>query len=311
MKVLLIDTTHPILEEMLSQNGIELIDGTHWDVSEILNQLHSFEGVVVRSRIPIDETFFEHATSLKCIGRFGAGLENINLSVAAKHKVECFNVPEGNRQAVAEHTLALILNLLNHIRRADREVREGVWRRHENTGMELSGKTVGIIGLGNMGQAFARVLSGFNVEIIAYDPYIQPWPNDDVTSVPLEELRSRADIVSIHTPLTDETKGWIDLDFLSKLKPGALVINTARGPILKIEDLLTSIESGHIRGAGLDVLEFESSAFKLQLEGNPVFQKLIESDKVILTPHIGGWTKEAFEKMGRFLAEKMIRTLNS
>lgn len=284
------------------------MDATTWDREKILSELKNYEGVVIRSRIPVDLDFFQAATKLKCIGRFGAGLENIDLDLAAKHGVTCLNVPEGNRQAVGEHALALLLNLMNHIRRADQQVRNGIWDRHGNTGTELSGKTIGIIGLGNMGQSFAKVLSGFDVNIIAYDPYIAKWPMSNVESVSLEELQSKADIVSIHTPLTAETKGWLNRAFWNALTKPIYFINTARGPIVDTQDLLNAIEEGKVVAAGLDVLEFESKSFHLQKE-NPVFQQLIAEERVILTPHIGGWTTEAFEKMGKILAEKMIGVL--
>lgn len=309
MKVLLIDSTHPLLEESLKEGGLELVDGTKWTEEEVLNELSNFEGVVIRSRIPVDETFFEAASKLKCIGRFGAGLENINLKLAEKHGVTCLNVPEGNRQAVAEHTLGLLLNLMNHIRRADTEVRSGVWRRHENTGLELSGKTVGIIGLGNMGQAFARVLSGFNVKIIACDPYIETWPNSNIERVTLQDIQARADVISMHVPLTDETLNMVDADFWRKVERPVFFINTARGPVVSTEALLDAIDSGKVIGAGLDVLEFESKSFKMDALNHAVFKRLVESDQVILSPHVGGWTKEAFEKMGRILGEKMVRVL--
>lgn len=310
MKVLIIDSTHPLLEDTLRKNGAELVDGTKWSKEEVLLNISTFDGAVVRSRFPIDSAFFAAATSLKCIGRFGAGLENIDLNQAAKHNVACFNVPEGNRQAVAEHALGLLLNLMNRIRIADTEVRQGIWHRHENTGDELFGKTVGIIGLGNMGTAFANVLSGFNVRLLAYDPYLNDWP-ENVESVTLDELTARADVISVHVPLTEETRGMINESFFVKLAKPVYLINTARGPVLNTAELLKAIDNGQIKGAGLDVLEFESSAFKLQIEENPVFQKLIQSDQVILSPHVGGWTVEAFEKMAVFLAEKMIKHLKS
>ncbi|TNE29031.1 MAG: hydroxyacid dehydrogenase [Bacteroidetes bacterium] len=310
MKVLIIDSTHPLLEETLRKNGFELVDGTGWNKEEVLENISDFTGVVVRSKFPLDEAFFRAATSLKCIGRFGAGLENIDLDAAERHNVTCFNVPEGNRQAVAEHALALLLNLMNHIRIADIEVRHGLWKRHENTGEELSGKTVGIIGLGNMGSAFANVLRGFNVQLLANDPYKTDWP-ENIKSVSLDELASKADVVSIHVPLTEETRGMINETFFNRLDKPIYFLNTARGPVLKTQDLLKALDRGQVKGAGLDVLEFESSAFKLQIEENPVFQKLVQDDRVLLSPHIGGWTVEAFEKMALHLAEKMIKHLKS
>lgn len=310
MKILLIDTTHPVLPTLLGRAGFDVVDGTAWPEEQIHEHLPSMDGVVIRSRIPVQEEFFSHAKSLKCIGRFGAGLENINLELAQKHGIICHNVPEGNRQAVGEHTLALLLNLLNHIRKADAEVRNGIWDRHGNTGTEISGKTVGIIGLGNMGQSFAKVLGGFDVDIIAYDPYIEKWPANNVRSVSLKELCDTADVISIHTPLTDETRGWIDRDFWKVVVKPVYFLDSARGPIVNTEDLLEAIQKGTVLGAGLDVLEFESKSFKLNHDSNPVLQELLSSEKVILTPHVGGWTTEAFQKMGELLAQKMIRTLN-
>ncbi|NVK29153.1 MAG: hypothetical protein HWE14_13960 [Flavobacteriia bacterium] len=309
MRILLIDTTHPSLPALLARAGFELVDGTTWTETEIHNALPEMDGVVIRSRIPVQDEFFTHAINLKCIGRFGAGLENINLDLAKSKKIVCHNVPKGNRQAVGEHALALLLNLLNHIRKADSEVRKGVWDRHGNTGTELSGKTVGIIGLGNMGQSFAKVLGGFDVDIIAYDPYLQHWPANNVRSVSLKELQASSDIISIHTPLTEETRGWINQSFWTEVKKQVYLINTARGPIVNTEALLDSIREGKVIGAGLDVLEFESKSFKLNRDSNPILQELLKSDKVILSPHVGGWTAEAFQKMGELLAQKMIRTL--
>lgn len=309
MKILLIDSTHPLLEEKLQKAGHELIDGTQWNREKILSEFYRFEGVVIRSRIPVDEEFFANAKNLKCIGRFGAGLENIDLNLAEKHGVICHNVPEGNRQAVAEHSLALLLNLMNHIRRADSEVRNGVWKRHENTGVELSGKTVGIIGLGNMGQAFARVLKGFDVRIIACDPYLKEWPSD-VEQVSLEILQKRADVISMHVPLTEETRNMVNQSFWEAVEKSVFFINTARGPVVNTSDLLDAIDIGKIKGAGLDVLDMESKSFALNADSNPIFQRLKSSDRVLLTPHVGGWTKEAFEKMGLVLADKMIATFS-
>lgn len=311
MKILLIDTTHPLLESTLEKAGHQLTDGTNWTHQEVLSNLKNYEGVVIRSRIPVDEAFFQAAEKLKCIGRFGAGLENINLDIAAQHGVTCLNVPEGNRQAVGEHTLGLLLSLMNNLRRADREVRSGVWKRHENTGIELSGKTVGIIGFGNMGQSFARVLQGFDVTILANDPYLENWPEDLAQSASLPKLQEQADVISLHVPLTEETRQMVDNSFWQSVKKPVFFINTARGPIVNTETLLNAIDAEKVLGAGLDVLEFESKSFKMDAHNNPIFKRLIESDKVLLSPHIGGWTVEAFEKMGRILAEKMIGVLEN
>lgn len=309
MNVLLIDSTHLILEEKLRGAGHKVIDGTTWSRERVLAELHQFEGAVIRSRFPIDESFFKAGTNLKCIGRFGAGLENIDLRAAEQFGVSCLNAPEGNRQAVGEHALGLLLNLMNHIRRADAEVRQGLWRRHENTGFELSGKKVGIIGLGNMGRSFAKVLSGFDANLIACDPYVHPWPDSNIEQVSLEELQEKADIISLHVPLTEDTRHMIDDRFWQNTQKSVFFINTARGPVVDTEALLTAIERGKVLGAGLDVNEFESNSFKLDTSENPVLARLIESENVLLTPHIAGWTAEAFEKMATVLADKMIEVL--
>lgn len=310
MKILIIDSTHPLLEKHLSAAGFDLTDGTKWSEEEILKELSVYDGVVIRSRVPVNRDFFEAGKNLKCIGRFGAGLENIDPEEAKKHGVTCFNVPEGNRQSVAEHSLALLLNLMNHIRRADTEVRDGLWQRHSNTGLELSGKTVGIIGLGNMGQSFARVLRGFDVEILGHDPYIHPWPMESVTPVDPDTLLQRSDVISLHVPLTEKTRGMVNRNFFDRLGKPIFLINTARGQVLRTEDLLNAIADGKVLGAGLDVLEFESRSFGLDSATDPVLVRLLENDQVLLTPHVGGWTKEAFEKMAVALANKMIAHLS-
>lgn len=312
MKVLLIDSTHPLLESSLREAGHEVVEAFDWPLDRILGILPEYHGVVIRSRIPVDRTFLDAASKLKCIGRFGAGLENIDVEYAASKGISCLNVPEGNRRAVAEHSLGLLLNLMNHMRRADNQVRQGIWDRHGNTGTELTGKTVGIIGFGNMGRDFARVLRGFDVNVIAYDPYLSPWPEEpQANAVSLGELQQQADVVSMHVPLTDETRGMADARFFSSFSKPIFFLNTARGPVVSTAALIEAIEQNKVIAAGLDVLEYESKAFAIEVHDNPVFQSLVGSDRVLLSPHVAGWTDEAFAKMGKFLGEKMNAALKS
>ncbi len=310
MRILEIDSTDPLLRETLERAGHQLVEGHHLDRNGILEVIEEYHAIVIRSKFTLDRDFLSKARHLKCIGRFGAGLENIDTDYATKLGINCFNAPEGNRQAVAEHTLTLILAIFNHLKKADLEVRSGTWDRKGNTGLELFGKTVGIIGFGNTGQAFARTISGFNCEVMVCDPYLEDWPSLGQVQVDLPTLLSRSDVISLHVPLTDETRGMVNAEFLGLIKQDALLINTSRGPIVQTTHLLDAIDSGKLMGAGLDVNEFESKSFKLDASENPELSRLLGHAKVLLTPHVGGWTKEAFEKMGLVLAKKMMTVLN-
>lgn len=314
MKVLLIDTMHPAFREELARRGIETVAGDQLTRAEILHNIHTYSGLAIRSRFKIDANFLQQiAGSIRCIGRAGAGMENIDLTAAREYQITCVNAPEGNRDAVAEHAMGMLLMLLNHLRRADAEVRQGRWRREENRGHELSGKTVGIIGFGNMGSAFARRLQGFDVTILAHDPYItiEPalWPF--VRQCSEAELLRTADVVSLHVPLTTATDGFIHKGWFNQLQKPIYLINTARGRNVVTADLVEALENGRVTGAALDVLEYEAVSFE-QLDTTQLpapFQYLIASDRVVLSPHIAGWTHESNEKIARILAGRMADVL--
>lgn len=309
MRVLFIDNVHPLIAERFSKLGWQCDYMLKESREEIINAIGGYDGLVLRSRIRIDEDFLSKATNLKFIGRPGAGLENIDLDYCEAHGIKVFRSPEGNRDAVAEHAIGMILMLLNNLKRADNEVRQGIWKREENRGYELMGKTIGIIGYGYMGRAFAQRLSGFGVKVIAHDKYLSDFSDEFAQEVSLEELKRESDVISLHLPQSEETINYLDKDFIDSCSKLFYLINTARGKSVNTSDVLDAIEEGKILGACLDVLEFESSSFEQMWTGNPVFARLIESEKVVLSPHIAGWTHEAKYKLGHYLAEKIIEEL--
>lgn len=308
MKVLFIDSVHPILEEQLTQHGYICTNGTTWSREEVLNQVKTYQGVVIRSKFKIDAEFFNHATSLQFIARSGAGLENILLTEADKRNVLVFNSPEGNRDAVGEQATGMLLNLFNHINRADQEVRKGIWRREENRGIELKGKTIGIIGYGNMGSAFAQRLQGFECRVIAYDKYKSTFQNKFAESVSLQHLMRYSDVVSLHVPLTSETEFLVNNGFINSMDKPFYLVNTARGKVVNTAHLVNGLKSGKILGAALDVLEYETSSFET-ISTNKLpeaFQYLTAADNVVLSPHVAGWTDESYVKLSSYLANKII-----
>lgn len=309
MKVLFADSAHPLLSETLVKYGIECHhpELTRESAMAILNQ---YDGVVIRSRFKFDSEMLETSKQLKFIARVGAGMENIDVAYAESIGIACLNAPEGNRNAVGEHALGMLLGLMNNMIRADREVREGQWRREENRGYEMEGKTVAIIGLGNNGSAFAKILQGFDCRVIAYDPFIDKSPLPHVHLCTMEEVFETADIVSLHVPLKDDTHYLINKSWIDKFQKHFWIINTARGKCLKTSDLIDAIEAGKVLGAGLDVLEFEALSFEKADTAPPEFQWLTQSDKVVLSPHIAGWTFESNTKMASILASKILATLN-
>ena len=310
MKVLFIDSTHECIARNFKNAGWKV--GIHYTTSreELLGLVHSYDGIIIRSRFRLDEKFLRNAKKLQFIGRPGAGLENIDLEYCKKRNIEVFRSPEGNRDAVAEHTLGMILMMLNNLKRADAEVREGYWKREANRGHELMGKTFGIIGYGYMGKAVAQRLKGFGVEVITYDKYLTNYSDENAKEVSLVELQKRSDFISLHLPQSEENMGYLNADFINNCKKPFYLINTARGKSVVTKDVLTAIENGQIIGACLDVLEFEESSFESAVNSDPVFQELVNSDKVLLTPHIAGWTHEAEFKMGDFLSKKILAHFN-
>ena len=306
MKILHIDTNHPLLIDQLNDLGFINDEDYSSSKKEVETKISAYDGIIIRSRFTIDQTFLDKATNLKFIGRVGAGLENIDCEYASKKGIELIAAPEGNRNAVGEHTLGMLLSLLNKLNKADREVREGKWLREENRGIELDGKTVGIIGYGNMGKAFAKKLQGFDVKVICYD--IKPDVGDEnCQQVSLKELQKEADIVSLHTPQTPLTMGMINTNFINQFKKPFWLLNTARGKSVVTKDLVGALKSGKILGAGLDVLEYEKASFEnlFSTEMPEAFQYLINAENVLLTPHVAGWTIESKEKLAQTIVNKI------
>jgi len=314
-KILLVDSMHSSFTENLTNNNFICVEGFHLTEEEVLNQISDFCGIAIRSRFKITKGFLNRATHLVFIARAGAGMENIDVEAANELGIACINAPEGNRDAVGEHAIGMLLALFNNLLRADAEVRNGLWLREENRGIELSGKTIGIIGFGNMGSSFAKKLQGFDVNILAYDKYIKIDSKlfINVKQVELKELQQNSDVLSLHIPLTKETYYFVDDNFINEFTKPFWLINTARGKVLETSSLVKALESGKIIGAALDVLEYENISFEhLDATKLPApFQYLIQSKKVILSPHIGGWTHESNEKIANVLTNKVISLMKS
>ena len=307
MKVLHLDTNHPLLLNQLSKLGFTNYEDYTSSKKQVETKIHLYDGIIIRSRFSIDKAFLNKATNLKFIGRVGAGLENIDCDDAASRNIELIAAPEGNRNAVGEHSLAMLLSLFNKLNKADKEVRSGAWLREENRGIELDGKTIGLIGYGNMGKSFAKKLRGFNVNVLCYD--IKPKVSDEnCKQVSLSELQDRVDVLSLHTPQNELTKNIINTNFINGFKKNFWLINTARGTSVVTKDLVESLKSGKILGAGLDVLEYEKSSFENLFSDDKMpkaFKYLINSKNVILSPHIAGWTIESREKLAQTIVDKI------
>lgn len=308
MKVVFLDEVHEVLAQRLKVSGYEIIDATKKSNEECKECIKDAFGIVIRSRFPMNEDFLKGAPKLRFIARSGAGMENIDLDYTENKGIVCFNAPEGNRNAVAEHALGMLLSLFNHMHTADLEVRSGLWRREENRGVELDGKTVGIIGYGNNGSAFAKVLRGFNVKILAYDKYKEGFGNEWVNEVSFEKILKESDIISLHIPQTEETVFLVDKDFIEECRKPIYLINLSRGKIVSTNALVDGIKDGKILGACLDVLEYEKSSFENAFNEHnaPSLDYLLHSEKVVLSPHVGGWTKESYFKLSNVLAEKIL-----
>lgn len=305
MKILLLDKNHPLItEQLLAKNCILEEDFTS-SYDEVCGKIENYEGVIIRSRIPLDKNFLEKAKNLKFIARVGAGMENIDIPAAEKLGILLINSPEGNRDSVAEHVVGMLLILMNRLFIASQEVKKGIWLREENRGDELLGKTVGLIGYGNMGKATAKRLSGFGCKVIFYD--ILPDLSDEyATQVSLEELKEKAEVLSLHIPLTAETHYLVDSAFIAEMKNNFYFVNTARGKNVETKSLVDAIESGKVKGACLDVLEYEKSSFENIESENETLQYLLHSEKVIVTPHIAGWTHQSKEKLAQVIVDKIV-----
>ncbi|MEN0049584.1 MAG: NAD(P)-dependent oxidoreductase [Bacteroidota bacterium] len=308
-KILFINKAHPILEKKLADLGYDC--HMHFDTpkEKMERILPNFFGVVMRSRINADRTFINAGKNLKFIAREGVGVEHIEVEYAESKGIKVITSPEGSQDTVAEHAMGHLLNLLNHINRANNQVKAGIWAREQNRAIELKGKTVGIIGYGNMGRSFAKRLSGFDCNVIAYDKYKSNYGDEYAKAVSLEELQAQSDIVSLHVFYEPENHLFVNDTYLSAFQKDIFLINTARGLVLDTADLVKNLKSGKVRGAALDVLEYEEQSFsKLTVENlPPAFTYLTQADNVILAPHIAGWSFESKEGHGRVLGEKIER----
>ena len=307
MKILHLDQNHPLLINQLSDAGYKNEEDYTSSKSEIEQIISEYDGIVIRSRFKCDATFINAATNLKFIARVGAGLESIDIPYAESKKITLISAPEGNCNAVGEHTLGMLLSLFNKLNKADLEVRNGLWHREENRGIELDGKTVGIIGYGNMGKAFSKKLKGFDCKVICYD--IKEHVGDgNATQVSLKTFQKEVDVVSLHTPWTPLTNKMINTDFINQFSKSFWLLNTARGKSVVTSDLVLALKTGKVLGAGLDVLEFEKSSFE-SLFSNEIpesLSELLSMDHVILSPHVAGWTLESKEKLAQVIVNKIV-----
>ena len=306
MKILHLDKNHPLLYNQLNDLGFENDEDYTASKEEVMAKIHLYDGLIIRSRFKIDALFLEKTTRLKFIGRVGAGLENIDCELASKKGIALIAAPEGNRNAVGEHCLGMLLTLFNKLHKANNEVKTKKWLREENRGIELDGKTIGLIGYGNMGKSFAKKLRGFDVEVLCYDVK-ENVSDENCTQVSLEELQEKSDVLSLHTPHTALTNKMINTSFIAQMKKNFWLINTARGSAVVTKDLVEGLKSHKILGAGLDVLEYEKSSFE-QLFSEQVpeaFQYLIDAKNVLLSPHVAGWTSESYEKLAQTIVNKI------
>ncbi|MFZ4670835.1 MAG: 2-hydroxyacid dehydrogenase [Flavobacterium sp.] len=309
VKILHIDSNHNLLWEQLEQAGFQN-EADYTSSKELIEtKIQNYQGIVIRSRFAIDKTFLDKASNLKFIARVGAGLESIDCEYANSKNIHLIAAPEGNRNAVGEHAIGILLSLMNKLNRADKLVREGKWIREGNRGFELEGKTVGIVGYGNMGKSFAKKLKGFDVEVLCYD--ILPNVGDEnATQVSLKELQANADVLSLHIPWTPETDKLVNYDFINAFNKPFWFINTSRGKNVVTDDLVAALQSGKILGAGLDVLEYEKLSFEnlfIATEKPKAFDYLLQAENVLLTPHIAGWTFESHEKLAQVTVDKIIK----
>ncbi|BCY27975.1 2-hydroxyacid dehydrogenase [Flavobacterium okayamense] len=307
IKILHIDNNHPILWNQLDKLGFQNEADFKSSKEEIEAKIENYNGIVIRSRFKIDRTFIDKAKNLEFIARVGAGLESIDCDYALSKNIHLIAAPEGNRNAVGEHALGMLLSLFNNLNKADKEVKKGIWQREANRGYELDGKTVGIIGYGNMGKAFAKKLRGFDVEVLCYD--ILPNVGDEnAKQVSLSELQLKADVLSLHVPWTTETDKMINSEFINQFEKPFWLLNLARGKCVVTKDLVSALKNKKIVGAGLDVLEYEKLSFENLFDEhskNEDFEYLRNCDHVILTPHIGGWTFESHKKLAQTIVDKI------
>jgi D-3-phosphoglycerate dehydrogenase len=306
-KILVTEDIHQIFFDELASAHILVDDRSNINsIDELKALLPLYDGMLVRSKFFVDEDLIAGAKNLKLIARAGAGMDNIDEIYCQENKITLINAPEGNRDAVAEHVIGMLLNLMRNISKSNAEIKNGIWLREENRGIEIGGKTIGIIGYGNTGKALAKKLSGFGVQVIAYDKYLTNYSDQFAQEVSLNELQNRADIISIHVPLTVETKYLIDAAFLANLKTGVVILNASRGPVLQTAALIQYINNGKVAYAALDVLENEKID-QLNADEQATFDLLCKESKVLLTSHIAGWTEASYYKIASVLAQKTIQ----
>jgi D-3-phosphoglycerate dehydrogenase len=304
MRCLIVDDVDHTLFLWLDKAGIQYEYQPEWLKEKCIEELKNYEGLIIRSKFKVDKKIIDSCSKLRFIGRAGAGVDNIDKEALKEKGIALFHASEGNRVAVGEQTTGMILALLNNITRANSEVKNKIWKREENRGYELASMTVGLIGYGNMGRETAKRLSSFGCKIIAYDKYRTNYSSKYTKQVSIEELKAKADIISLHIPLDNFSRGWVDQAFIESVKKPFWLINTARGEIVKLKDLVEALKSGKVRGASLDVLENEKLS-TLTDEQNASFTALANNPNVILTPHIAGWTVESYRKISEVLGEKI------
>lgn len=307
-KVYFIDTVHSILEERLNAFGFECVDLTKTPTADLVSNIKDAIGLVIRSRMTLSEDVLGQLPDLQFIARSGSGLENIDISYCKEQNIQLYNSPEGNRNAVAEHGLGMLLAMFNHICKSNQEIRLGLWDREGNRGVELDGKTVGIVGFGNNGAAFAKKLRGFDVKVMVYDKYKSGFGDHFVQECTLQAIQEQADVISFHIPQNKETIHFFNDDFLHKCSKNVYLMNLSRGKIVDTATLVNGLKSEKIKGACLDVLEYEKASFEsfFDQEHSDDFRYLLQSEKVLLSPHVAGWTTESYFKLSNVLADKII-----
>ena len=307
MKVLIVDLMHESILGLLGKYGFEVTYAPKITREEIVEQISSYEGIIIRSKTPLDRALLERATRLQFIGRAGAGLDQLDLDYLEERGVALFHAAKGNRDAVAEHAIGGILALFNHLNQADTQVRKGIWDREGNRGVELKGKTVGIFGFGNMGKAFSKRLKGFGVNVLAYDKYKKDFGKKGVQEVSWETLKKEADVLSIHVPLTAETRDFFTLEELKSFAKPFWLINTARGEVIRMETLNQALDLGILKGLVLDVLENEKFN-RFSPDQKVQFELLAKRENVLFTPHVAGWTVESYQKINEVLVKQILQT---
>lgn len=307
-KVLIVDNMHQSILSMLQEVDLEVDYQPNIIRSEILEIIPNYEGLIIRSKTKVNAEFLNQAKKLKFIARAGSGMDLVDLSIAAQNNIEVFNAPEGNRDAVAEHALGMLLNLFHNIKKADLEVRQGVWEREANRGFEIKGKTISIIGYGNTGREFAKRLKGFDCQVLAYDKYNRFASDEYSKAARMDEIFEKTDILSLHIPLKEDTHYLVNQQYLNSFRKPIFLVNTARGEIVELKALQEALQAEKILGACLDVLENEKLNI-LTKEQKETFEQLIQSNRVILTPHIAGWTHESYVRINEVLVQKIKQVL--